>query len=102
MNSQHYADDTVLISDLREELEALLDNLVIENGKRGLSINCKNAECMVISKRSDIPDCQLLIGGIGAKQLEKSSYLRGLITSDGKCDSEVKKKFDCQSPFLRK
>ena len=63
MNNLRYADDTVLISDSSEELQALLDKVVIESEKRGLSISCKKTECMVISKKSDIPDCQLLLGG---------------------------------------
>ena len=33
MNNLHYADDTVLISDSREELQTLLDTVVIESEK---------------------------------------------------------------------
>ena len=51
MNNLRYADDTVLISDSSEELQALLDKVVIESEKRGLSIDCKKTECMVISKK---------------------------------------------------
>ena len=46
---------------------------------------------MVVSKRPNIPEYQLIIRGIGVKQVEKFSYLGSLITSDGKCDSEMKK-----------
>ena len=47
---------------------------------------------MVVSKKTNIPECKLMIGGIGVKQIEKFSCLGSLITSDGKYDSEIKKR----------
>ena len=61
MNNIRYADDTVLISNSCEELKAVLDKVVTESEKRGLSINCKKTECMLVSKKPNIPDCQLVI-----------------------------------------
>ena len=57
---------------------------------------------MVISKKSDISDCQLLIGEIGVKQVEKYSYLGSLITSDGECDSEIKKRIGLSKSIFEK
>ena len=47
---------------------------------------------MVVSKKPNIPECKLMIGGIGVKQIEKFGCLGSLITSDGKYDSEKKKR----------
>ena len=42
-----------------EDLQKLLDVVVGESELKGLSINCKKTECMVVSKRRDIPRCSL-------------------------------------------
>ena len=39
MNNVRYADDTVLISDSRDQLQVILDKVAVESAKRGLSIN---------------------------------------------------------------
>ena len=82
-NNLRYADDTVLVSHSSQELQALPDKIVVENEQRELSVNCKKTECNVLSKKSDIPDCQSVVKGMGVKQVEKFSYLGSLITSDG-------------------
>ena len=92
MNNLRYADDTVSISDSRNQLQEISDKVTVESVKRGLSINCKKTECMVVSKKLHVPDCQLTVGEIEIKQVERSSYLGGLITSDGRSDSEIKKR----------
>ena len=60
-----------------------------ESKKRGLSINCKKTECMVISKK-DSPRCELYLEGPLIKQIEKFIYLDSILTEKAKCDPEVK------------
>ena len=43
-----YADDTVLLAKSVEDLQKLLDVVVRESELKGLSINCKKTECMVV------------------------------------------------------
>ena len=102
MNNLRYADDTVLISDSRDQLQEILDKVVEESAKRGLSINCKKTECMVVSKKLDVPDCQLTVGEREIKQVEKFSYLGSLITSDGRSDSEIKKRIGMSKAIFEK
>ena len=45
-----YADDTAIIATSEEKLQALMDKVVEESRKVGLSINIKKTESMVISK----------------------------------------------------
>ncbi|GFO48056.1 hypothetical protein PoB_007456100 [Plakobranchus ocellatus] len=47
---------------------------------------------MVISKKSSIPKCNLVRKSEKFKQVTKINYLDYLITSDGRCTSEIKKK----------
>lgn len=49
-----YADDTVLIAHTERELEEVLDMVVKERAEKGLTINCKKKNCMVVSKRDNI------------------------------------------------
>ena len=50
-----YADDTILLAKSVEDLQKLLDVVVRESELKGLSINCKKTECMVVSKKKVIP-----------------------------------------------
>ena len=52
MNTIRYADDTVLIADNENELQEMLDPVVRERVKKGLSLNKKKTEVMVISKKN--------------------------------------------------
>ena len=92
MNNLRYADDTVLISESAEKLQELLKKVVKESGKKGLGINCKKTECMVISKKTLKSKFTLEIGGNRIGQADKFNYLGSIITNDGKCDSENKRR----------
>ena len=55
MNNLRYADDTVLISESEDKLQELLRKVIEESEKKGLTINCKKTECMVVSKKTVKP-----------------------------------------------
>ncbi|GFO41960.1 RNA-directed DNA polymerase from mobile element jockey [Plakobranchus ocellatus] len=57
-----------------------------------LSLNVKKTECMVISKKSSNPKWNLVSKGEKVKQVTKFKYLGYLITSDGRCTSEISKR----------
>ncbi len=90
-NNLRYAHDTVLMAESGGELQELLDTVAEESRKKGLSINCKKTECMVVSKRRN-PRRRLHIGDVEIKQVEKFNYLGSMLTEDGKCDTEVRRR----------
>ena len=90
ITNHRYADDTVLVADSQDDLQMLLDRVVDESRKRGLTINCKKTECLVVSKRES-PKCSLKIGDVIIKQVAKFNYLGSTITENGKCDDEIKR-----------
>ena len=47
---------------------------------------------MVISKKSVNPECIVKVKGEVIKQVQKFKYLGYIITSDGKCDTEIKRR----------
>ncbi|GFO15376.1 retrovirus-related pol polyprotein line-1 [Plakobranchus ocellatus] len=92
LNNLRYADDTVLIAESGKQLQKLLDTAVLESERMGLSLNVKKTECMVISKKSSNPKCNLVSKGEKIKQVTKFKYLGYLITSDDRCTSEISKR----------
>ena len=52
INNLRYADDTVLLAENEAGIQNILNKVVTESEKKGLQINIKKTECMVISKKS--------------------------------------------------
>ena len=92
INNIRYADDTVLIADSEENLQRLLDITIEKSEEMGLTLNIKKTECMVISKKAIVPSCNLQSRGQQIKLVKKFKYLGYMITSDGKCITEIKKR----------
>ena len=86
-----YADDTILIAESEKDLQRLLDVVVRENDKRGLSLNYKKTECMVISKKGGIP-CSLQINNNQIEQATSVNYLGTTITDDARGEQEIKRR----------
>ena len=56
INNLRYADGTVLIAETEKKLQNILATVTFESENKGLQLNAKKTECMVISsKQSDIP-----------------------------------------------
>ena len=91
-NNIRYADDTVLVADSEEKLLVMLDRIKQESERKGLNINVKKTECMVISKRLPVPRLNLQCGNQTVKQVASFKYLGSLITEDARCEVEVKKR----------
>ena len=92
INNIRYADDTALIADSEAKLQEILSIVARESEAMGLSINCKKTFSLVISKLSLPPICNLKINGMPIKQVNNFGYLGSDITSDAKCDHEIKKR----------
>ena len=86
-----YADDTILIAESEKDLQRLLDVVVRESDKRGLSLNYKKTECMVISKKGGIP-CSLKINNNQIEQATSINYLGTTITDDARGEQEIKRR----------
>ena len=63
LNNLRHADDTVLMAQSEEQLQTLLNTVVLESEKMGLSLNVKKTECMVVSKKPLNPKCNLVSKG---------------------------------------
>jgi hypothetical protein len=92
MNNVRYADDTALITDSNKKLQVIVDKLVTESEKKGLYMNIKKTECMVISKKKTYPQCTIFINGEQVKKVYRFNYLVRLRTSDSKCYQDIKRR----------
>ena len=92
INNIRYADDTVLIADSEENLQRLLDITIQKTEEMELTLNVKKTKCMVISKKAIVASCNLQSRGQQIKLVKKFKYLGYMITTDGKCITEIKKR----------
>ena len=94
MNNLRYADDTGLLATDSVKLQNLI-NTVNERGKDyGMSINIKKTKVMVVTKKQVTPNAKITIEGRAIEQVKKFIYLGHLITDNGKCDSEIKRRIE--------
>ena len=71
INNIRYVEETVIIADSESKLQGIVDKIVTESEKFGLSLNVKKTYCMAISKKKDAPKCQLIVNGQTIKQLKQ-------------------------------
>ena len=91
-NNLRYADDTALLSGNEKELTELTIK-INEVGKQfGMKINIKKTKAMVVSKKSNSPIINIAIDGQQIEQVTSYMYFGSLITEDGRCEKEIKRR----------
>ena len=89
INNLRYADDTVLISENEKDLKQLLNIVESKSKEKGLELNSKKTQVMVISRKEEPPLINININGIKLKQGGHFKYLGALISSDGRNNTEI-------------
>ena len=59
-----------------------------------MCINIKKTKVMVVTKKEVTPSAKITIEGRAIEQVKKFIYLGHLITDNGKCDGEVKRRIE--------
>ena len=90
INNIRYADDTALIATSQVNLQRLVDRVVVKSNAYGMEVNLKKTECMMMTKKENVPECRITIKGEMIKQVNNFKYLGSNITSDGRCVIEMK------------
>src|SRR5579871_5581650 len=90
INNLRYADDTVLIAEKEVHLQEMLNTIAKESLEKGLTLNIRKTEVMVITKKKCPPECNIKVDGITLKLVSIFEYLGTLITADGRCIKEIK------------
>ena len=106
VNNLRVADDAVLIAENEKDLQAVLDIIERESLNKGLELNGKNTEVMVISRKANAT-CNIYVKGTTLRQRETFRYLGTLITQDGRNSVQIssriaqtKTTFQKLKPFL--
>ncbi|GFR74690.1 endonuclease-reverse transcriptase [Elysia marginata] len=89
INNLKYADDIVLIAENTKDLQRLLDIVREESQKRGLELNSKKTEIMVVSRKETPPNINIYIKDTKLQQRDQFKYLGALISSDGRDTTEI-------------
>ena len=92
INNIRYADDTVLVADTSEKLQALVDVVERESERMGLKINIKKTEVVVATKNSIVPVSNITIDGARVKQSNSFVYLGSTLTSDARPKQEIERR----------
>ena len=88
INNLIYADDTILMTESKEELKSLLMNVKEESGKVGLKLNIQRNK---IVASGPIPSWQ--IDGETMETVTHFIFRGSKITADGDCSHEIKRCF---------
>ena len=89
-NNLRYADDTALLAGNEKELSELICK-INEVGKQ-FGMNIKKTKTMVVSKKRNSPKINIAIDGEQIEQVASYVYLGSLITDDGRCEKEIKRR----------
>ena len=96
---QHYslvcsdlADDTVLLAENEEDLQTLLDGVKEKSEENGLKINISKTKTIVFSKEAVPPTSNIYIDNRKLDQVQHVDYLGHRLTSDGRNDTDVKRR----------
>ena len=90
-NNIRYADDAVMLSDGKSELQCMIIKLNNVCKEYGMDINVKKTKTLVINKSGHI-NCAIMMNGSVLEQVSPYKYLGSWITEDGKCELDVKSK----------
>jgi len=96
-NNLRYTDNTALIAESESELQELVDGVKEESEVRGLKMNVKKMKTMIVwrvSKDAPKPNVNIKVNGQNLEQVDRFKYLGQCITSDGRCDVEVKSRIE--------
>ena len=74
---------------MKKDLQQLLNIVESKSKEKGLELNSKKTEVMVISRKEEPPLINITINGIKLKQRDHFKYLGALISSDGRNNTEI-------------
>ena len=79
-----------LIADNAQDLQQLVDAVVVHSEQLGLELNCKKTQVMVVTRKNEVPQCNIQVNGNILQQVNRYNYLGTVITSDGRCLEEIR------------
>src|SRR5579862_6053758 len=81
-----FADDQRMVASSEQGLQRLMDTLATTAKKYDMKINIKKTKTILVSKSN------IVINGQLVEQVNKFQYLGSMMTEDGRCTTEVKRR----------
>jgi hypothetical protein len=99
INNLRFADDIDLIAQTQEQLQELTDRVDETSKQYGLAINIAKTKVMAISKDKPM-QVKINLRNEQLEQVKEFIYLGGLITEDGQCVADVKRRIGLASAVM--
>jgi len=90
LNNLRFADDIDLVAETPEQLQELTDRVDDSSKRLGLKINVQKTKTMTIGKQHE--DLEVTLENKALEQVTEFVYLGGLITEDGRCTKDIKRR----------
>ncbi|KAK3570673.1 hypothetical protein QTP86_024754 [Hemibagrus guttatus] len=84
-----FADDIVICSESREQVEEKLERWRFALERRGMKVSCSKTEYMCVNERKGSGTVRLQVEEV--KKVQEFKYLGSTVQSNGECGEEVKK-----------
>ncbi|KAK3569964.1 hypothetical protein QTP86_007799 [Hemibagrus guttatus] len=95
-----FADDIVICSESREQVEQNLERWRFALERRGMKVSRSKTEYMCVNEREGSGTVRLQ--GEEVKKVQEFKYLGSTVQSNGECGKEVKKRVQAETVSLRK
>ena len=92
INNFQYADDTALVADSEENLQKIVNKVKEQSEDLGLYMNVSKTKTMKANIAGEERNIAIDVNGQELGQVRDFRYLGQIITDDGKCDKEVKRR----------
>ena len=92
VNNLRYADDTVIVSELEEQLQRLINVVVAKSEAKELHLNSAKSFSMVFYKSITSPSYNIDVYGNILEQVQSFIYLERLFSSDERCEKEIRRR----------
>ena len=100
LNNLRYADDTVLIAESPEDLQAIMDAVVRHSNNNGLSLNVTKTKVLVFSKQRKPVD--VVVNGSRLEQVSSYKYLGAQVNEQCDCKKEIRARIElARSTFFQ-
>ena len=98
VNNLRFADDIDLIAKSEQDLQTLTSGIHLASEKFGLKINCEKTKTVAISRERTAVNIR--IGQSAVEQVEDFVYLGSVITQDGKCEEDIRRRIGKASSVM--
>lgn len=87
-----YADDAIILSDSRTDLERTLGKMVTVTSDMGLKVNEAKTKVMVFEREEQMTECKIEMNGSELEQVSEFVYLGRAFGRNGKMENEIKRR----------